>query len=199
MRIFLSYGHDEYTSLALRIKRDLEVSGHEVWFDVERLRTGGEWEQYIEDGIELVARDRDGRFLLLMTPHSVRRPKGYCRNELARAIARNLKIVPVMVSDVEPPLSIRSMQWLDMRGCFPIPQHEEQYSRQFGQLLDALNDKSPPFEGVQQRLLNYLQPITYPDDLVRHQSRFTGREWVMHEVEAWLKGSDRVLWLTGEA
>ena len=46
------------------------------------------------------------RFLLLLTPHSVRRPDGYCLNELARAFGRSLPIIPVLVSPVEPPLSI---------------------------------------------------------------------------------------------
>ena len=35
-----------------------------------------------------------------------------------------------------------------------------------------------PFEAVQQRLLNYLNPVNYGDDLARHLARFTGREWV---------------------
>lgn len=101
MRIFLSYGHDIYASLASRIKHDLEVQRHEVWFDVERLKPGGDWEQYIEDGLDFAsAVPGSGRFLLLLTPHSVRRPDGYCLNELARAFDRNLPIIPVMVSTV---------------------------------------------------------------------------------------------------
>jgi hypothetical protein len=55
MRIFLSYGHDQYASLASRLKRDLEARGHDVWFDLERLRPGADWERYVEEGIELVA------------------------------------------------------------------------------------------------------------------------------------------------
>ena len=93
-----------------------------------------------------------------MTPHSVRRPDGYCLNELARAYSRNLPIIPVMVSFVEPPLSICRLQWLDMQQCFPAEQHEEQYAKQFEQLVTALTEKQVPFEGVQQRLLNYLEP-----------------------------------------
>src|SRR5713101_9046883 len=113
VRIFLSYGHDDYASLALRVKRDLEASGYEVWFDVNRLKPGGDWERYIEEGFERVSRDSEsGRFLLLMTPHSVRSPDGYCLNELARAFGRNLPIIPVMVSTVEVPLSICRLQWL---------------------------------------------------------------------------------------
>ena len=97
MRIFLSYGHDEYASLALRIKRDVEALGHEVWFDLGYLKVGSDWEQYIADGLDWVAAvPGTARFLLLMTPHSVRRPNGYCLNELARAFGRNLPIIPVM-------------------------------------------------------------------------------------------------------
>jgi hypothetical protein len=126
VRIFLSYGHDEYVSLASRVKRDPEVLGHEVWFDVERLKPGGDWERYIEEGFERVSKDSESRrFLLLMTPHSVRRPDGYCLNELARAYGRSLPIIPVMVSTVDAPLSICRLQWLDMRQCFPVEQHEE--------------------------------------------------------------------------
>lgn len=47
VRIFLSYGHDNYASLAVRLQHDLEAYGHDVWFDVERLKPGGDWERYI--------------------------------------------------------------------------------------------------------------------------------------------------------
>jgi hypothetical protein len=199
VRIILSYGHDGYASLAERIKRDLEAQGNEVWFDAERLKTGGDWERYIEEGLDWVSADLNaGRFLLLMTPHSIRRPNGYCLNELARAVSRNLPIIPVMVSSVEAPLSICRLQWLDMQRCFPAEEHETQYTKQFPQLVKALEEKQVSFEGVQQRLLSHLQPINYSEDLSRHFPRFTGRKWVVNEVDRWLAGSRRVLWITGE-
>jgi hypothetical protein len=79
VRIFLSYGHDEHIGVALRLKADLEGRGHEVWFAVDRLQPGADWERYIEEGIEWAA---SGKFVLLLTPHSVRRPDGFCLNEL---------------------------------------------------------------------------------------------------------------------
>lgn len=51
-RIFLSYGHDEYSTLAGQIKKDMQERGHEVWFDLDRLKTGGDWEAYIAEGLE---------------------------------------------------------------------------------------------------------------------------------------------------
>jgi hypothetical protein len=43
MRIFLSYGHDEHTAFALRLKSDLERRGHQVWFDQDRLKPGADY------------------------------------------------------------------------------------------------------------------------------------------------------------
>ncbi len=52
---------------------------------------------------------------------------GYCLNEVAYALAKGLRIIPVMVVEIEPPLSICRVQWLDMRECIPIHEREELY------------------------------------------------------------------------
>jgi WD40 repeat protein len=201
LHIFLSYGHDERASLAQCIKRDLKASGHEVWFDLERLKPGGNWERYIEEGLEWAsASPGDGRFVLLMTPHSVRRPDGYCLNELARAWAKNLPVIPVMVAMVEPPLSICRIQYLDIRDCLPVDEHQEKYKSKFDQLLQAIEHNRLDFEGVQTRLLNYLDPLPWEAEVSQHLARFTGREWAVTELERWLADPRRrVLWITGEA
>jgi len=78
-------GHDEHAVLAERLKRDLKARGHEVWSDVERLKPGGDREAYVEEGLNWVSQEpRCGRVVLLMTPHSVRRPDGYYLNEVMR-------------------------------------------------------------------------------------------------------------------
>jgi hypothetical protein len=61
----------------------------------------------------------------LMTPHSVRRPDGFCLKEIVAALNRHLRIIPVMVIWCEPPLLICPIQWLDMRDCVPVPEQEE--------------------------------------------------------------------------
>ncbi len=62
LKIFLSYEHDQYAADALQIKADLEQRGHKVWFDLERLREGRDWEQYIEEGLKAC-----DKVILLMT------------------------------------------------------------------------------------------------------------------------------------
>jgi hypothetical protein len=129
-RIFLSYGHDEHVSLAIHLRDDLRDRKHTVWFDEERLLPGHDWEAFIEKGLEHLAADKaNAAVILLLTPHSVRRPDGYCLNEVARALGRGLRIIPLMVVESEPPLSICRIQWLDMRQCLPIHEKEAFYRR----------------------------------------------------------------------
>lgn len=200
-RVFLSYGHDEHAELAERLKHDLEQRGHEVWFDAERLEPGSDWESYIEEGLNWVAAEPPGggRVVLLMTPYSVRRPDGFCLNEVARALLRHLTVVPVMVVWCQPPLSICRIQWLDMRDCVPSSTSEERYGVKLERLVEALEHDQLDYEGSQARLLHLLAPLSFDADLDWHVSRFTGRQWVVERIDAWLADADaeRVLWLVG--
>jgi hypothetical protein len=199
-RVFISYGHDEHESLAMRLRDDLRRRGHQVWFDEERLGPGHDWEALIEQGLEHLAADKaNSAVVVLLTPHSVRRPDGYCLNEMARAVARRLRILPLMVVDCEPPLSICRTQWLDMRDCVPIDKKEGRYTARFARLLEALENNQLDFEGTQQRLLKYLQPLELDADVLSHLPKFTGRRWAFEAIEHWLAGppKQRVFWIAG--
>lgn len=200
LRIFLSYGRDEYAAMAERLKADLESRGHVVWFDKERLKEGGDWEAYIEDGLNFVSKDPEvGRVVFLMTPHSVRRPDGYCLNEIAKALDRSLPIVPIMLAWCEPPLSIYRLQYLDMQDSYPPDEKGGTYERSLDRLVLALEEKKLDFEGIQSRLLRVLEPISFAADLSRLLNDFTGRDWVFAEVDRWLSdpGGSRIFWISG--
>jgi TIR domain/AAA ATPase domain len=201
-RLFLSYGHDEHVSFALRLCDDLKGRGHEVWFDAERLQPGRDWEAFIEQGLEYLAADTENAaVLLLLTPHSVRRPDGYCLNEVARALSRRLRIIPLMVVESEPPLSICRIQWLDMRECLPIHEKEVFYKPRFERLLKAIEEHQLDFEGIQQRLLKTLQPLEFDAEILSHVPKFTGRRWVFDALDRWLREDpprQRVFWISGE-
>lgn len=187
MHIFISYGHDEHATLAERIKKDLISRGHEVWFDLDRLKPGGDFENYIEEGLEWVSSNHtQGRIILLMTPHSVRRPDGYCLNEIALALSRRLEVIPIMVVWCEPPLSIYRIQWLDMKDCVPIQQRAEKYETKFEQLVEALEHNRLDFEGTQARLIKMLDPLPFDADILMHLPQFTGRQWIFRDMDNWL-------------
>ena len=198
MRIFLSYGHDEYASVAERLKSEFQRAGHEVWFDQDRLRAGADWERYIEEGLEWASVDlTSSRFLLVMTPHSVRRPNGFCLRELARALERQLIIVPVMLVTCEAPLSIATLQWLDMRDFAAPGLSDERFQSAVALLTQALEAQAPSFDSTQERLLRRLDPDEFRHDIASH-ANFVGREWVDALVDGWMHSpdADPVLWLT---
>ena len=209
-RIFLSYGRDEYAPFASQLSQDLKARGHGVWIDQEHLAAGRDWEQRLEAGLNWVSEHPgEGRMLLVMTPHSVRRPDsgratsqqecGYCLNELTRAFRRGLPVVPVMLVWVEPPLSIDHLQYLDMKDCAPLPPPPAHYEAGLARLAQALEHNQLDFQGVQARLLARLQPISFNAEMQHYVDGFTGRRWVFDRFDAWLRdpAAPRVLWLVG--
>ena len=194
MHIFLSYGHDEHAPLAGRIKQDLERKEHKVWFDVERLRAGIAWDEYIEEGLR-----KSDCVILLMTPHSVRRPGGFCLNEIARALSLGLRVIPVMAVKCEPPITVCRLQYLDMTNCGPADQNGGRYEVKLQQLLEALKIPSLDLDGGQARLMRYLSPLSFEAEIKKHLPRFYGRRQIVERVDEWLRGTERILWLTGDA
>lgn len=201
LRVFVSYGHDEYLPFARGVARELENKGHKVWFDEDRLQPGYDWEKYIEEGLEWISEDScNGRIVLIMTPYSVRRPDGYCLNELAKALDHRIKIIPVMLVWTTPPLSIYRLQWLDLQGSVNKTSLTETFQTDFSKICQAL--ENPDYldtGGNIYRLFSELNPLNFEADLVLNQVWFVGRQWVFQEIKRWLndKKASRLFWLTG--
>jgi len=191
--IFISYGKDEYEVLANKIKEDLEKLGHEVWFDRSKLKAGRDWEVTIEEGLKGTQ-----IVLVMMTPHSMRRPDGYCLNELSMAFSLRKEIVPVMVKDCTPPLSIHRIQWLDFKEWPNIS--DEKYKEKLTQIRDVIEGRVLSFEGNHTFLLNKLGPIDFKAEIERHVRNFFGREWIFDTVKEWLyrEPESRVFFLAGK-
>ncbi len=107
-KIFVSYGRKNAEHLAQRLLEDLVAKGHQVWLDRAEILSGSSWEEQIEEAI--LSNDV---FISLLTPHAVRRPDGVCLDEISMARFHNRKIVPVMVIQCRPPLSIYRLDWVD--------------------------------------------------------------------------------------
>lgn len=196
MRIFISYGHDEHISFARKLYEALIARGDEVWFDEDKLKTGGCWEEYIENGLRWISEDPDGKMILIMTPHSVRRPDGYCLNELAYALDLRLDILPVMLVWTTPPLSIYRYQWLDLTDR----NGETRFAEDFARIISSL-EQNVHIDDADQfyYLRNNLEPLDFLNDISLYQPDFIGREWIMADFDKWLNENrdSRVYFITG--
>ena len=146
LRIFLRYGReDKYAPFIRKLRNDLINRGHEVWLDIEHLKTGMIWAEEIEKGIEWTSQAGDkGKFIFVMTPHSVRYPGAeregagkyrdfsFCLNEITMAIEKGIDIFPIMLSTCKPPISIYHVQYLDMTDCISIRTKEGRHRGRTG-------------------------------------------------------------------
>jgi WD40 repeat protein len=188
-RIFISYGRKDAEDLANRIAVDLRVLGHDVWIDKEQIKTGASWEEQIEEAI--LSHDV---FISLLTPHAVRRPDGVCLDEISMARFHNRKIVPVMVVQCRPPLSIYRLDWVDFQDW----SQDQNYKRSFSRIINSLHGQVN-VEGSYSDIFSRLKPLDFGVDISRMTKDFTGRKWLFDEFDYWLKQSaSKVLVITGD-
>jgi len=205
LRIFLSYGHDGNEELVRRIKTDLERRGHDVWFDKQEIKFGDEWRRAITDGIL-----QSNRVLFFLSKHSTRDP-GVCRDEIAIAIGvKGGNIQTVLVEseqEVQPPVSIGHIQWLDMHDW---KEHraageaawDKWYQCKLAEIVRVVeSEESRRFAGEIETLNAYLKPIKSEARICQLLSKgFYGRQWLFEAVERWrqdTKLDSRLFWIMG--
>ncbi|MFZ4455987.1 MAG: TIR domain-containing protein [Bacteroidales bacterium] len=206
LRIFLSYGHDHNEELVRLIKTDLEKRGHDVWFDKNEIKFGDEWRCSITDGIL-----GSNRVLSFLSKYSTRDP-GVCRDEIAIAIGvKGGNIQTILVEsekEVQPPVNIGHIQWLDMhdwqeKRSSNIAEWEQWYQAKLDEIVQVIeSDESRRFAGEIDKLNDYLKPIKSDARISGLLSKgFYGREWLFDAVENWRKDStqdSRLFWIMGD-
>jgi tetratricopeptide (TPR) repeat protein len=204
MRIFLSYGHDQNEPLVERIRHDLSAAGFDVWIDHDEIVPGEEWRRRIVDG--LMSTDWALAFL---SKHSTRDP-GVCLDEIA--IALNIRggiISTILVenaSDVDPPVTLSHIQWLDMhdwreRKSSDPGAFEPWYADKLRTILDLLNSPNAKnFAGEIDDIGRRLDPASQAAEIPGLLDGFVGRDWLVTLVENWRlhQPSSRLFFLTGD-
>ncbi|TFH54036.1 MAG: TIR domain-containing protein, partial [Methanothrix sp.] len=205
MRIFLSYGHDSNEELVLRIKTDLEKRNHDVWLDKSEIRFGDEWRHSITDGIL-----KSDRVLSFLSKHSTRNP-GVCLDEIAIAIGvKGGNVQTILVEseqEVQPPVNIGHIQWLDMhdwkeRFSGNEAAWEPWYQARLAEIIRVVeSDESRRFAGEIETLNDHLKPIKSEARTYQLLSKgFYGREWLFSAVENWRQDKNhdsRLFWIMG--
>lgn len=198
-RIFVSYGHDEFSGFIIKLSEILKQKGWQVFIDTYEIREGRQWENCLESGLKWTKEAGDkGTFLLIMTPYSVRRPDGYCLNEIAYAIDLGLKILPVMAMQVTPPLSIYRLQYLNMPIDSSEVQSEDFLKSYSERIIKAIEDiDTLGKDGYNIGLMKDLKPLDFNSEIINYSQGFIGREWVFDYIKDWLKTKGRTLLITG--
>lgn len=198
--IFISYGHDDHEEFIKLLARKLSDVGYEIWIDYNKLDGGSEWEERIEEGIK-----NSNWIVVFMTQHAMRRPDGYCLDEISFARFLNKPILPIKLQEIAPPISIARIQWIDMSGCL---KHGEEYNEEyvnakFKELMDILDGvKQLEYNSDSQyHLMHCFNPLDNESYLVSNK-KFYGREWLFDQYEKWLEDTDkksRVFAIIGQA
>ena len=193
VKIFLSYGRRDATALAERLEKDLKGSGYEVWRDTRQIEPGTDWQAEITDGL------RSSQIVIaLMTPHSTRTTRNssspdhvdsVCLGELSHALFSPppQPVVPVMALTCEPPLAIFHLDYVDMRRW---EESEEQYQAGLERLVDGIG-AAQRGEKRYRSWHHSLNPFDFAAFLHTKREGFTGRKWLLDEIDVWRRSSRR--------
>lgn len=201
-RIFLSYGHDENTSLVLELRQRLEAAGHNVWIDQTQIKVGDDWRLSIKKGLL-----ESDRVLSFLSKHSTRDP-GVCLDEIGIALAhRHGAIATLLVEPIEqvmPPPSLAHIQYLNLSNWRQErdsgePRWTAWLDAQAAILIDIIA-RNAGFAGEMDELQRLLKPQTQSGRLGNLVERgFWGRDWLFDEISAWRIGqNDRTFWLVAD-
>ena len=103
-RVFLSYSHD-YKNTAREVTDILRQSGAKVWIDEEQIKPGDSISNTIQGAIS----DSD-TFIALIT----NQPKENLLYELNIAKNNGLKVIPVLLRQIDLPPDLKDLSYIDL-------------------------------------------------------------------------------------
>lgn len=112
---FLSYARADKEEIK-KLFDALLARGIDLWLDADDIRGATIWMDAL-----LTAIQNCHNFIYAISEHSLQSP--YCQMELSHALRLNKRIIPVLISDVNPdfcPQPIRELQWLFLNKDFAI-------------------------------------------------------------------------------
>jgi hypothetical protein len=188
--IFESYGWDDATEIANRIKATLQEAGYDVWIDRERIRPE---ERDFWRPLEK-ALDKSELVVALLSPYSRRLENdiarspwiSICHNELVMARNMNKTVVPVTVIDCKPPLAIVHYDPIDFTNWQSSP---ETYRAGIELILHWIREglSRPPRRRYSKHVDNLSgDRLSFPEELIAKEN-FVGREWIMGRLQAWVE------------
>jgi len=91
--VFISYGRRHSLDFARKLYEKLTAEGKKVWFDMNNIPLGVDFQEQIDAGIQ-----KADNFIYIMSPHAVK--SEYCLKEVILALKYNKRIIPIL--HIEP-------------------------------------------------------------------------------------------------
>ena len=104
---FFSYCRAD-SDFALKLAEHLKAAGANVWIDQLDIEPGTPWDGAVEDALRNAP-----RMLVILSIVSVF--SANVRDEIAYALDRQKRIIPVIVSECEIPIRLSRLQYIDFR------------------------------------------------------------------------------------
>lgn len=131
-KIFFSYSRKD-EAFALRLAKDLQQAGADVWIDQLHIRPSEPWDEEIENALQNCQ-----TLLVLLSPSSV--ISDNVLNEINFGLEEKKQVLPVVISaGVKKPFNIRRLQHIDMTTS---------YDEGLGKLLQAIGKNEQPVETI---------------------------------------------------
>lgn len=109
--VFISYSRHD-SEFVRRLHKALQEKGRDVWVDIDDIPPSATWMNEIRAAIE-----HAGAVVFVISPQSV--ASKICADEMAHALARNKRVIPILLRDVDPtllPKAICDLNWILCRA-----------------------------------------------------------------------------------
>ena len=200
MKLFFSYGHDKNSVIVERIRDDVMAEKHDVWIDIDRLKSGNDWRRKIAESIE-----ESEVFFSFASEHSLQE-SGVCRDELSIAVAVKGALIQSVILEkgLTMPANASFRQYIDMsdwQELYSTDAFEPWYAEKLQEILKVINDpETKKYEEEVRYLKDILRPnlsIAYKNSMA--EAMYCGRGWLKAMTDRWLKDPDsrRILLMTG--
>jgi hypothetical protein len=124
MQIFISYSRVD-REFAQKLVQDLKNNGYTVWFDLESIPHGANWDNEVQRGLE----DSDTMLVLLSPTSSASQNVA---DEWHFFLSKNKRLIPLMIAPNEVPFRLSRRQRVDFV--------KKPYEQAFEELLLALGE-----------------------------------------------------------
>jgi len=174
--VFLSYSQRERAVME-KVALTLMREGLTVWTNKTDIKTGVEFEEMLDRGIE-----EADTIVYLMSPSSLK--SEYCQKELIHARHHNKRIIPLLIAETDPaqlPAELRSIQFIDMTD------HEDAaaYQADADKLIRSLREDEAYYK---QHKLLLTKALKW--ERQKHNPSILLRNYNLRQAAAWLRTAD---------